>query len=162
MGCHRVLPGVLPVGDVVEVQHHVHLQPLPRQVSLARSFMREHAPPLPADTREVLLLLTSELVTNAVLHARTAIGVGLAVAQRSLLVTVHDEDLTRPEQRPYDGREGGWGLSLVGALALGAGMTPHPGDGKTAWFLLPRGDAPPAETGAAARRVPGEPRRVTG
>jgi anti-sigma regulatory factor (Ser/Thr protein kinase) len=147
----RLLPGVLPAGDVVQASHHVHLDPLPRQVSVARSFVREHAPPLPADTADVLELLTSELVTNAVLHARTPIELGLTVADHSVLVTVHDEDLARPEQRPYENREGGWGLGLVTALAASSAMTHHPGDGKTAWFVLPRAEEVDAELGAAQR-----------
>lgn len=151
MSCHRLLPGVLPPGDVVEAMHHVHLQPLPRQVGTARAFVREHAPPLPDDTVEVLVLLTSELVTNAVLHARTEIELGLTVASGSLLVTVHDEDLARPEQRPYDGREGGWGLGLVTSLAPQSSMTRFPGEGKCAWFVLPREGSVDAEPGAATR-----------
>jgi two-component sensor histidine kinase len=146
----RVLPDVLEAGDAVVESFHLHIEPLPRQVSAARSFVREHAPPLPAETTEVLLLLTSELVTNAVLHARTDIELGITVADRSVLVTVHDEDLARPEQRPYDGREGGWGLSMVGALSERSAMTVHPGDGKTAWFVLPRGEVE-AAAGSAAR-----------
>ena len=151
MSCQRLLPDVLPAGDVVEATHHVHLEPLPRQVSDARAFVREHAPALSDDASEVLLLLTSELVTNAVLHARTEIEVGITVADHSVLVTVHDEDLARPEQRPYDGREGGWGLGLVTALAASSAMTHHPGDGKTAWFVLPRRAELDADTGAAGR-----------
>ena len=151
MSCQRVLPGVLPPGDAVEYSHHLHLDPLPRQVGAARAFVRDHAPALPEDTRDVLLLLTSELVTNAVLHARTPIEVGITVADRSVLVTVHDEDLTRPEQRPYDDREGGWGLGLVASLAQAADMAVHPGDGKTAWFVVPRGDSGPGVSGSAPR-----------
>ncbi len=114
--------------------------------------MREHAPPLPDDTADVLLLLTSELVTNAVLHARTAIELGITVGERSVVVTVHDLDLTRPEQRPYAEREGGWGLGLVRALAEDSAMEHHPGDGKTAWFRLPRVGGEPGARPAAARR----------
>ena len=154
MSCHRLLPDVLPPGDVVESTHHVHLQPLPRQVGVARAFVREHAPPLSQDTREVLVLLTSELVTNAVVHARTEIELGITVAHRSVLVTVHDEDLARREQRPYEPREGGWGLGLVGALASRSSMTHLPGDGKCAWFVLPRHEELAADAGAATR--PGE------
>jgi two-component sensor histidine kinase len=152
MSCQRLLPDVLLDGEVVLETHHVHLDPLPRQVGTARSFVREHAPPLPESTVDVLMLLTSELVTNAVLHARTAIEVGLTVADHSVLVTVHDEDLARPEQRPYEGREGGWGLGLVTALATRSAMTHHPGDGKTAWFVLPRDAQVAAPPGAAVRR----------
>ena len=145
MGCQRVLLDVLPPGDQVQESFHVHLDPLPRDVRRAREFVREHVPPsLPESTRDVLLLLTSELVTNAVLHARTPIELGLTVAERSVLVTVHDEDLARPEQQPYDGREGGWGLGLVTSLSAASAMERHAGDGKTAWFVLPRHDGPDA------------------
>lgn len=151
MSCQHLLPDVLPPGDVVEAVHHVHLPPQPRQVSAARAFVREHAPALSEDTGEVLALLTSELVTNAVLHARTEIALGITVATSTLLVTVHDEDLTRPEQQPYDGREGGWGLGLVTSLATRSDMMRIPGDGKTAWFLLPRHAEVDAESGSAGR-----------
>ena len=152
MSCQRVLPDALPPDDVIQDCHHVHLDPLPRQVSAARSFVREHAPEMSDDTTEALLLLTSELVTNAVLHARTPIEVGIAVAERSVLVAVHDEDLVRPDQRPYEPREGGWGLGLVAALATKSAMEVHPGDGKTAWFLLPRDGSVAAEDGSARRQ----------
>ena len=152
MSCMHLLPDVLPPGDVVLETHHVHLDPLPRQVSAARSFVRDHAPPLSDDNADALVLLTSELVTNAVLHARTTIELGITVAHHSVLVTVHDEDLARPEQRPYDGREGGWGLNLVSALASSSAMTRHAGDGKTAWFILPRAEDVVADPGAAVRR----------
>ena len=151
MSCQRLLPDVLPPGDAVQATHHVHLEPLPRQVRDARRFVREHAPPLPEETADALVLLTSELVTNAVLHARTQIELGITVADTCLLVTVHDEDLSRREQRPYDGREGGWGLGLVGALATRSDMTHFPGEGKTAWFILPRTGPVTADADAAAR-----------
>jgi two-component sensor histidine kinase len=151
MSCERVLSVALAADDTVQGHHHLQLEPQPRLVGQARSFVREHAPPLPDDTAEVLVLLTSELVTNAVLHARTPLEVGITVAERSVLVTVHDEDGARPEQEPYEGREGGWGLGLVGALASASDLTLHPGDGKTAWFVLPRGATSPGETGAARR-----------
>jgi anti-sigma regulatory factor (Ser/Thr protein kinase) len=153
MSCQRLLPDVLPPGDTVQATHYLHLEPLPRQVGEARRFVREHAPPLPHETADVLLLLTSELVTNAVLHARTRIGLGMTVAEHSLLVTVHDEDASRREQRPYDAREGGWGLRLVGALAARSDLTVFPGHGKTAWFILPRSGAVTADPDAAARDV---------
>ena len=91
------------------------------------------------------MLLTSELVTNAVLHARTAIELGITIADDSVVVTVHDLDLARPEQDPYAAREGGWGLGLVSALAEDSAMDTDPAGGKTAWFRLPR-------TGTSARR----------
>ena len=151
MSCQRVVPHALPPGDTVQQMHHIHLEPLPRLVVQARQFVTEHAPSLPAETRDALLLLTSELVTNAVLHARTPLEVGITVSEASVLVTVHDLDLTRSEQQPYDGREGGWGLGLVSALADQSALEPHQDGGKTAWFRLPRGSVRPVQDDEAAR-----------
>ena len=151
MSCQRVLTSALESGDSIQSTHHLHLDPLPRVVGSARAFVREHAPPLTEETTEVLVLLTSELVTNAVLHARSAIELGITVADHSVVVTVHDEDLTRPEQQPYEGREGGWGLGLVRELSAASSLVKHPGDGKTAWFRLPRKGGPDGRSGGAAR-----------
>lgn len=151
MSCQRVMHHALPAGAAVEQSFHLHLDPLPRLVGEARAFVTEHAPPLPPDTQDALLLLTSELVTNAVLHARTPLEVGITVAEDSVLVTVHDLDLSRPEQQPYEAREGGWGLGLVAALAEDSAMEPHSHGGKTAWFRLPRGQAPFVGDDVAAR-----------
>ena len=154
MSCQRVLSSALRSGDVVQSSHHLRLDPVPRLVGQARAFVREHAPPLPDDTADVLMLLTSELVTNAVLHAGTSIEVGITVGGTSVLVTVHDEDLVRTEQRPYAEREGGWGLGLVRELAEESAMELHPGDGKTAWFRLPRTGGSTAAPGSARRDDP--------
>jgi Histidine kinase-like ATPase domain len=149
--CQRVLPDALPAGEVVEASYHLDLDPLPRLVGEARRFITVHAPPLPDETLDALLLLTSELVTNAVLHARTQIEVGITIARHSVLVTVHDLDLTRVEQHPYEHREGGWGLGLVAALAEASALQTHADGGKTAWFRLPRGAAAAVDDDAAAR-----------
>ena len=151
MSCQRDLSGALAPGDHVRESHHLHLDPLPRLVGEARRFVLQHAPDLPPDTQDSLVLLTSELVTNAVLHARTAIDLGITIADDSIVVTVHDLDLARPEQDPYAGREGGWGLGLVSALAEGSAMDSDPEGGKTAWFRLARTGAPDVQDGAAAR-----------
>lgn len=155
MGGERVLPDALPPGEVVEASFSFDLDPLPRLVAEARRFVTAHAPPLPEDTLDALLLLTSELVTNAVLHARTRIEVGLTIAAHSVLVTVHDLDLARGEQQPYEPREGGWGLGLVASLAEASALQTHPGGGKTAWFRVPRGQSAAVDDAAAARADPG-------
>ena len=151
MSCERVMSHALRPGSLVEGVFHLHLDPAPRLVGAARSFVAEHAPPLPADTHDAMLLLTSELVTNAVLHARTPLEVGITIADDAILVTVHDLDLARPEQQPYEPREGGWGLGLVAAMAEDSALEPHAEGGKTAWFRLPRGAAPRVRDDAAAR-----------
>ena len=152
MSCQHVLPDALLPGEHVQESHHLHLDPLPRIVSQARRFVLSHAPDLPADTQDALVLLTSELVTNAVLHARTPIELGITIGDDSILVTVHDLDLARPEQDPYAQREGGWGLGLVSALAESSSLDTHPDGGKTAWFRLPRNGSATVPDGAAERR----------
>ena len=154
MSCQQVVSHTLRPGEAVEQTFHVRLDPLPRLVAVARKFVGEHAPPLPVETRDALLLLTSELVTNAVLHARTPFEVGITVTETSVLVTVHDLDLTRPDQQPYEPREGGWGLGLVSALAEAWALEPHPDGGKKAWFRLSREQTPYVRDAAAARREP--------
>ena len=151
MSCERVMDHALRPGSQVEGVFHVHLDPAPRLVGEARTFVADHAPPLPQDTRDAMLLLTSELVTNAVLHARTPLEVGITVADDAILVTVYDLDLARPEQQPCEPREGGWGLGLVAAMAEESALEPHAEGGKTAWFRLPRGAMSRVRDAAAVR-----------
>ena len=136
VSCYRISARAVPDVDVVESMEHLHLQPLPRVVRDARDFVREQSPAVPGDLLDILLLLTSELVTNAVIHARTELELGVTVTDRSVIVTVHDEDLGHAPQR--GGREGGWGLGLVRQLAEDSDMEQHAGAGKTAWFRVPR------------------------
>jgi anti-sigma regulatory factor (Ser/Thr protein kinase) len=151
VSCQRILPGALAPGDFVRESHHLHLDPVPRLVADARRFVLEHAPDLPPETQDSLVLLTSELVTNAVLHARTRIELGITIGDDSVVVTVHDLDLARPEQDPNASREGGWGLGLVSALAEVSAMQTDPEGGKIAWFRLGRTGTSDAPDGAAAR-----------
>jgi two-component sensor histidine kinase len=142
---------VLSSADGVQTSSWLDLDPTPRAPAAARRFVQSNAPSMTDDTEDRLLLLTSELVTNAVLHARTEISVGMVVADASVVVLVHDLDLTLSSQNPYPQREGGWGLGLVRALAESSGLAVHPGGGKTAWFRLLRQGAPPVADAAAAR-----------
>lgn len=147
----RFVPDTVPDGDLVQECHCVQLDPVPRSVSAARRFVRSHAPEMPVETQESMELMTSELVTNAVLHARTTLDVEVVVTARFLVVGVHDLDLATPLQTPYADREGGWGLGLVEVLAQSWAVDRHPGGGKTVWFRLLRGEAHLVGTGAAAR-----------
>ena len=132
-----VLARALPDGAVVQVSEALTLDPEPRQVSSARRFVAGTVPGLDGDAADTLLLLVSELVTNAVVHARTELEVAVAVTDEDVLVAVHDLDLGRREQRSSD-RDGGRGLGLVRTLADDSGMILHPEGGKSAWFRLRR------------------------
>ncbi len=129
------LVAVLPAGEVVEHAAQVELEPLPRLVSSTCSFVASRATDLNGDTRDTLVLLTTELVTNAIIHARTALRVGVIVSANYIVVTVHDLDLGRSEMNP-ELRDGGRGLMVVEALADAWAIRRDKGGGKTAWFRL--------------------------
>ena len=82
-------------------------------------------------------MLTSEVVTNAVLHAGGLLVVELDDLRDGVLVVVEDPGAALPIQRspgPLDG--GGRGLQIVDALASAWGVARMRGDGKYVWFRL--------------------------
>lgn len=119
---------------------HIDLDPVPASVSLARTFVRDADPDLPDQVREVVVLLTSELVTNAILHARTPVQVGFRADEERIMVAVADRVASREGVRPQTPsatRLGGRGLALVADLSQDWGTTTY-ADGKTIWFVLDR------------------------
>jgi anti-sigma regulatory factor (Ser/Thr protein kinase) len=76
-------------------------------------------------------LVVSELVTNAVLHARTPIEVQVLVGAATLRIEVTDSGLDRPHMWAERDR-GGRGLPIVEAIASGWGVVDH-GSRKTVW-----------------------------
>jgi anti-sigma regulatory factor (Ser/Thr protein kinase) len=81
-------------------------------------------------------LLTSELVTNAVLHARGDLTVTVAVADGSAEVGVTDPSVSPPRQRTVEWTaQNGRGLRLVDRLADDWGVAYLDG-GKQVWFRL--------------------------
>lgn len=127
---------VLDPDEQVERTFCVQLAPEPQAVRQGREFVLAQVPGLGGEARDILKLLTSELVTNAVIHARTMIDLAVLLSDRHVVVTVHDLDIGHVTVSGV--REGGWGLGLVRALAERSDLTRHPGGGKTAWFRLAR------------------------
>ena len=82
-------------------------------------------------------VVVSELATNAVLHARSAFHVSVAVAAgEAVRVAVHDESPERPSPRGHSVTAStGRGLRLVDALASRWGTVPLP-DRKAVWAEL--------------------------
>lgn len=80
-------------------------------------------------------LIASELVTNAVKHARTSvIGVRLKVTGRILRIEVWDADPAEPEAvTPGNDDEDGRGLKIVDAFATRWGSYPAANGGKVVW-----------------------------
>jgi anti-sigma regulatory factor (Ser/Thr protein kinase) len=91
---------------------------------------------LDQDGRQVLELLVSEVVANAVLHGRGGVTVALDRRPGEVVVAVDDDSPDPPLVR-HVGAEatGGRGVALVAALAQAWGWQPHP-PGKRVWFRV--------------------------
>jgi len=107
---------------------------------------------------EDLCLVTSELATNAVVHARTGFSVVVGLTNHSIAVEVTDGSDVLPVLERYPSRcESGRGLLLVDALSQrwGADLVPA---GKTVWAVLGLGGRPPdhaREGGLSVGPAPG-------
>ena len=95
---------------------------------------------LPSSVRDDVLLLATELVTNAVRHSSAGPGVPVRVELRRgtdiLRVAVFDEGTGFTAEPPHERNEAaGWGLSLVDRIADRWAVTPT-GAGTCAWFEI--------------------------
>jgi anti-sigma regulatory factor (Ser/Thr protein kinase) len=85
-----------------------------------------------------VVLVTSELVTNAILHARTDVGLDMSVDGSSILLEVTDASpvpLPAPHV-PDPDETSGRGLFLVDILADEWGVRTAGGGGKTVWIRV--------------------------
>lgn len=95
------------------------------------------------ELEDAATLLTSELVTNAVLHARSAAELVVRVDGRRLWVGVADGMVTAPVRKNYGPQAGtGRGILLVEHVASAWG-TEASDDGKVVWFELVAADDVP-------------------
>jgi len=86
---------------------------------------------------EAAQLATSELVSNSVEHALSAVEITLELEDEYLRIAVRDYSTALPVRRsPGAGGARGRGIALVVALAQDWGVELHE-DGKTVWLLLP-------------------------
>lgn len=107
--------------------------------SFVRSFCRTHAVPVTVEVDA--LLLTSELMSNTYLHARSAAKLCLAVTAGVLLIEVSDDCPTHPVLgTAVHAAESGRGVMIMDALAHRWGVRAH-ATGKTVWFELAVGRA---------------------
>lgn len=93
---------------------------------------------------DVAELVLSELVTNAVAHARVPgrlIAVRLELLGGELRIEVHDASSDRPVLLPWpdDDIESGRGLRLVQTLSNAWGCCPRRGLGKFVWAVCGTG-----------------------
>jgi anti-sigma regulatory factor (Ser/Thr protein kinase) len=113
------------------------LPPIADSVPTARQLVGTVTGHLPRRAREAAELITSELVTNSVLHAGTPFTVFAAVDDDSVELVVSDGTgwIT------HDPADTGHGLLLVGLLAADWAADMEP-DGKRVWARLEIDDVP--------------------
>lgn len=126
------------------IRHKRRFPGLPGQVRHARRFVARCFGPRSDLTTAVLL--TSELVTNALTHSASGFSGGkfevvVLLSPHGARVEVRDlggPELPRPMHRdPYDVAENGRGLDLVEMLASRWGTLPREGGlGRSVWFEL--------------------------
>lgn len=98
---------------------------------------------------DVASLLVSELVTNAVLHAASAVELTVRCQQGRVRVEVADASPATPQRRTYkEEATTGRGLEMVELLAEQWGVDTSAGGGKAVWFEV---------SGAGSHDPEGEP-----
>ncbi len=167
-----------PRSSVITARAAASFEPVGRSVATARSFVRDTPPGLGfADIVDDAVVLTSELVTNAVVHAGTHAEVLCLRTEDGVRIEVSDRYPERevPLQQSAvsmgsPDREGGRGLQLCAALATRWGVDYTPTH-KNVWFQLNLPERPvgtrtagpaPAGRPPAAGRRPGPRRRPPG
>ena len=112
----------------------------PQAVRAARRFLRAVLPRPDLDpvTIDSLVLAASELVTNAVLHARTRFRVTVRrPAPGTIRVEVADGSLRLPDPlEPPPTATSGRGLAIIDGLGLNWGVETHQ-QGKVVWIEAP-------------------------
>jgi DNA-binding NarL/FixJ family response regulator len=117
------------------------LEAQPQSAASARRFVDETLHRWQCDELfDVVGLLTSELVTNAILHAQSEIELSVSLTPDAVRIDVVDHSADMPSPRTASEEDtSGRGLGLVEALATAWGVDERPG-GKSVWFELPRPD----------------------
>jgi anti-sigma regulatory factor (Ser/Thr protein kinase) len=119
--------------------------------SIARRFLQATLAQEPEDLRDDASLLLSEVVTNALLHAKGPLTVEILQKNGGYRIAVSDHSTTPPTEKGYRADDAtGRGVQMLDRLAAAWGWE-RSGPGKVVWFDLPVvfEDSP----AAGARRV---------
>jgi anti-sigma regulatory factor (Ser/Thr protein kinase) len=109
--------------------------------ALARLHLRTHvAELLPDPVFHDVLIMTNELVTNAILYGAPPVTLAVRLDPPGVMVTVVDRGPTMPPTtppvRPAPDKAAGRGLLIVSELASEWSVTRQPGAGKAVWFRV--------------------------
>lgn len=103
-----------------------------------------------ASVAQQLVLVLSELATNALKYGSQPVTVSLHAANGGWLLDVRDTNWRTPPGRRArdDGRPGGYGLRILDTVTTAWGWYPGPADGvKHVWAVVPAAGAGAAATG---------------
>ncbi|WP_149823754.1 ATP-binding protein [Streptomyces tailanensis] len=147
------LPGTLPYEGVWRFTAAAVDVSVPQARRAVRELLVRQGVPISDDLLQGLLLIVSELVTNAVKHAALlspTLAVEIAVGAEWVRVSVEDNHPYRPTALETDhGRLGGRGLLLVREITLAAGgacdVEHTATGGKVIWAALPLKPAYPIQ-----------------
>jgi anti-anti-sigma factor len=137
LGLHHVL--LLAPDEPHEAQWTGHFEARPVSVWAAREFVLDHWPDGDPEVRDAVVLMVSELSSNAVRHAASDFDVTVSFpAPGEVRIGVSDRDSGRPTPcAPSLNDLHGRGLQIVELLSDAWGVEPaSDGPGKTVWFTL--------------------------
>ena len=122
-------------GNAPHWSHQATFEASPISASQARAFVSHH---LVSHRLTYLVdpirLVTSELATNALVHAQTAFAVTLAGLDTTVLLTVRDQSLALPTPRaPQMLDPGGRGLEIVDIVSQEWGTNEEQAGSKAVW-----------------------------
>ena len=120
-------------------EQRVELPPRPSSAREARRFVARALKDAVPESREVGILLASELVTNALLYAQGRIVLEVAPSGGNYRISVHDPmpgDVAPRDVLPT--ATSGRGLMLVEQLSASWGVKSPADSGKDVWFEVPR------------------------
>ncbi|MFD3809032.1 ATP-binding protein [Streptomyces sp. NPDC058619] len=106
----------------------------------AWDFLEGLVPALASEAADTVVLVVSELVTNALRHGSGTCTMDLTAHPDSIEVAVHDNSPRAPRMRTPDlnGGTGGFGWPMVNRLAHTTAVTRQANGGKTVSALLDR------------------------
>jgi PAS domain S-box-containing protein len=123
---------------VVPLQQSIELDPRPESAAAGRRFLRQtlRGWAVAPETVDQALLITGELVSNAILHAGTPIRLEVSFAAPAVRVAVRDHSPAPPSVRDYrNDSMTGRGLGVVGSISVAWGVEPF-ADGKSVWAIV--------------------------
>lgn len=142
---------------------HRRLEPRASSVSEARRLVRRTLVDVDDEIADAAELVTSELVTNALVHAGTHIDVSVELCTDKVRVEVADGSPHLPESRRYGATAGtGRGLVMVEELTdeWGTFRQGRGGPGKVVWFEIGAAGSSDAQAAPDHEGPPRRPERV--